>query len=152
MTTLLLNCWSRSKRSLRFDPASGRGYVTRLQSGDGPVWGFAHQDRGVWHVVYAVGRTMVFQVGTATYPISPDVRCEVQGNSGLRTLRLYENTCVILQLSYRLPWLATLARSIEPTWDQIDEEQADFFFWLAARWKALSAQDGTYGREARVTS
>lgn len=151
MTTLLLNCWSRYKRAVRFDPASGRGYVTRLRSGDDPVWGFAHQYRGVWHVVYAVGRTMVFQVGARTYPISSDVRCELRVNSG-RTLWLYDNTGLVLELSYRLPLLATLARSIDPAWDQIDEEQADFFFWLAARWKTLAAQDGTYGREAPAIS
>jgi hypothetical protein len=142
MTTLLLSCWTRANMGVQFDPSDGRGARVRLRSAGERTAGVAHRHRGVWHAVYRVGADLVFQFGATRVRISPEVRSELQVEAGRRTMRLCEEERVVFAVAYRLGLLTRLVRHLDPTWDQLDEDSADFFYWLAGQWEGLARGGG----------
>jgi hypothetical protein len=144
-------CWDRRRQVIRFEPRTGHGSSERIDPGAPALsWGFAHRHRGLWYVVSSAGSEVIFQAGTERHSISDQIGCEFLAGDRRRTFRVRAGARVVCEVHYRLGLLATLAKRFDPTWDRMDEEDADFFLWLAGRWNEFAARarpvGGSIGR------
>jgi len=134
MAKTTLGYWSRVWQAVAFDTDKGKGRIRITPRKLGPpIHGWAYRYSGKWYAVWRDGDGLVFQAMTKRWPITDGFRfaCDSKDSDPNRAFTVLDSEG---QVEYHLeyePSISDLAKTKDPTWDVIDEEQSDFFLWLS---------------------
>jgi hypothetical protein len=79
--------------------------------------------------LFSDGTNLVFQAGARQWPLSDEYRCTAWRTGTERRFAISEKEVTVLMLRYD-----ALDRDEDPTFDDADLEQCDFFVWAARLW------------------
>ncbi|WP_145754693.1 hypothetical protein [Nitrospirillum amazonense] len=93
-------------------------------------WGF--QEGAHYYAVWLKGDSLIFQVDTKAFLIPDGIRCSnIRIDSG-REFILSRDEEIVFNLKYKG------VSEKDPTFDQLDLETTDFFFWVSMVWNDSS--------------
>jgi hypothetical protein len=108
---------------------TGRFRVRWFSRRPAKTGGFATKHRGIWYAVWNGGKQLVFQSAQRRLAITDALTCETSASGAVRTFIVRDDKMELFRLTYEGP-----AGEQDPTFDEIDLEQSDFFVWVARLW------------------
>ncbi len=126
---IALHYWNRRWQSVSFDTERGRAKVRWFSHSGSDCHGWAYRYQGDWYAVWSTGANIVFQSGTKSWPMTPAYRCDNQRSGQTRRFALSEAGSLLFELSY-----PSNAPDDDPTYDDVDLEQDDFFVYVSRLW------------------
>ena len=134
---VILDYWNRRWQSVAFDPARGNGHVRWFRRNPKQPAGWALHYKGGWYAIRKEGQDLVFQAGTAKWPMNDEFRCRNDRRGPIRLFTIRKGDAIEFQIEYDVP-----SQLDEPTVDQIDLETTDFFYWVARLWNDAGLRAG----------
>jgi hypothetical protein len=130
MTMLLAHHW-HSAGARPFEPSTGAVGAVLDVSQAKPEWGFLWQQRGRWFAIRKDAESLIFQDGSRWWRLTEAV--ELRVSRGLfRRFEIFQEGHAVLSLRY--VFRGAVHAAIDPTFDAIDEESADFFLYVTQMW------------------
>jgi len=92
--------------------------------------GYSYKFNGNWYVLWKDEENLVLQTKDNKFIIGENNKCELtEATNGERLFTVEENGQNLLAVKYkRKPTV------LDPTYDMMDEEMGDFFFWVYRIW------------------
>jgi hypothetical protein len=92
-------------------------------------WAFKHA--GTWYAVWNNGTNLVFQAGDKKLPMVEAYQCTNEIVGTKRRFAVSEHGITLVEVTY------TAHRNGDPTFDDADLEQYDFFVYVSRLWNDL---------------
>ena len=127
--TIVLHLWQRMWQSVSFDTARGQGKIRWFSRAPSRGMGWATKHQGTWFALWSDGNHVIFQAGARILPMTDDCRCRDVRSGETRTFLIQEHGVVVFELTY-----AAMDRDADLTFDLLDLEQEDFFFFTSQLW------------------
>lgn len=128
---IILDHWARRWQALDFDTDSGTGRIRWLSRKPQQCNGFAQKLKGVWYARWLTRDYEVFQAGGQKWPMTREYNCRNVPTGSNRTFSIHLKDRTLFELTYS----ANLGGD-DPTFDEFDLMNEDFFYWVAAAWNA----------------
>lgn len=133
---LVLHLWQRTWQSVSFDTTRGRGTIRWLRCAPSRTIGWATKHEGTWFALGSDGKQLAFQVNERRFPMSKTQECDNTRVGSTRHFSIRDSGHVIFQQDYK-----AVDRDHDPTFDMVDLEQEDFFFFVFQLWRQPAWQE-----------
>lgn len=133
--SIILYYWLVQWRSVFFNINTGKGRVRWLSRKPTKCQGWANRHKGIWYALYNSAAGLVFQVGNKSWDMkSYDCSHRFQGEKCI--FEIHKSGKIEYSLEY------DAYRSKDVTFDAIDLETSDYFYWVSLVWNdsSLKAQ------------
>jgi hypothetical protein len=114
-----------------FDPVSGSVVPAPAANPETAEWGAVWKEGDRWFVIWKDENSLVLQQGIERWPLTAGLRFRVTRNSP-RVFEVLRDGACLLKVKYGFKGL--LAQTIDPTYDEIDEDMDDFFLYVVGMW------------------
>ncbi|MBU2876889.1 hypothetical protein [Aliiglaciecola lipolytica] len=121
---LKLDYWLRRWQRVSLDPTNGKCWLNWLPSKYLSLCGWAYKYRGTWYSLYCYNNSAVFRAGSRYWNISEKIYAQNIRIKNIRKFCLFEDNSLLFSIEYN-----SLDRASDPTFDNLDLEAKDFFYW-----------------------
>lgn len=123
---LILDYWKRRWQSVYFDAEEQAFELKWLPKKRNSLTGWASKEKGLWYAFYHHGEDNCLLADKQMFTVDSSLSAENKLDGNQRVFNLYKNQDLIFQLSYKAK-----DRFNDPTFDTLDLQEEDFFFWSA---------------------
>ena len=128
---ITLDHWARRWQSVDFDAETGQGRIRWFSRKPQQCNGFAQKLQGVWYAEWLTRDYYVFQAGKQRWPMTSEYQCRNVPFGSNRKFSVHLEDRTLFELTYK----ANLG-GVDPTFDEFDLMNEDFFYWVATAWNA----------------
>lgn len=123
---LILDYWKRRWRSVHFDADKRAFKLHWLPQKRNSLVGWASKKGGLWYAFYHDGENNYFLADKQIIMVDNSLSAENKLDGSQRVFNLYKEQDLFFQLFYKAK-----DRFNDPTFDTLDLQEEDFFFWSA---------------------